>query len=198
MGWLIGLAIVLGLAALPLGVDARYDTGGFVAKLRIGPIRIPLYPCPKKDEKGEDPKEKPSKSNKKAQKTKEEKRGGKWSDFMPMVDTALKFLNDLRKKLRVKRLDMRLTMAGDDPCDLAVNYGRAWAAVGNLMPQLEQVLKIKKRNIQVDCDFTAAHTRIYVRADLTITVARLLYLLVRYGGKVFKQYTTMKKGGAEK
>lgn len=60
-----------------------------------------------------------------------------------MVKVALNFLGDFRRKLRVNRLELKLILAGGDPCDLAVNYGRAWTAVGNLMPQLERLFVIK-------------------------------------------------------
>lgn len=198
MGWLIALAIVLGLAILPLGVYARYDTDGFTAKLRIGPIRIPLYPRPQKDKKEEKPKEKSSKSNKNAQNTKAEKRGGNFADFLPLIEDAVKFLDHFRRKLLVKRLELKLTLAGDDPCDLAVNYGRAWALVSNLVPQLERFLKIKKRDIGVACDFTAENTVIYCLADIRLSVGAFLYLLARRGGGIAKKIYKLIKGGAEK
>jgi hypothetical protein len=55
---------------------------------------------------------------------------------------------------------------------------------------------IKKRNIQVECDFAADQTQITARLDVTLTLGRLLYLLVRYGSRALKQYLNIKKGGA--
>ena len=92
-------------------------------------------------------------------------------------------------------------LAGDDPCDLAVNYGRAWAALGNLIPVLERFLVIKKRDMQVRCDFTADKTLIYARADLTITVGRLLAVVLRHGIRILSEFlkiTKLRKGGAVK
>ena len=91
-------------------------------------------------------------------------------------------------------------MAGGDPADLAVNYGKTWAAVGGLMPQLERIFVIKKRNIAVQCDFTAEKTLIYARLDVTITLGRLLALVVRYGIRALRQFIDIKnkrKGGAK-
>ena len=79
----------------------------------------------------------------------EKKKGGKVTDFLPLVKVALDFLGDFRRKLRIKHLELQLCMAGDDPCDLALNYGKAWAAVGNLIPQLERFFVIKKRDFSV-------------------------------------------------
>ncbi len=91
-------------------------------------------------------------------------------------------------------------MAGDDPSDLAVNYGRIWASVGSLIPLLEHYLTIKKQNIQVKCDFEAEQTQIFARLDATITLIRAVQLLSTHGIKSIKQLLELKKlrkGGAE-
>ncbi len=200
MGWVIALAVLVLLGCLPLGVSGIYEASGPVANLLIGPVRIALYPRAKKE------KAKPAKKKKEAPVQKDaapkvEKKGGSFTDFLPLVRLATDFLGDFRRKLRVKRLEMQLCMAGGDPCDLAINYGRAWAAVGNLMPQLERLFVIKNRDIQVCCDFTQPQTTIYFRADITITLGRLLGLLLRYGWRACKEYLKIinkRKGGAEK
>ena len=119
---------------------------------------------------------------------------------MPLVRVALDFLGDFRRKLRIDNLYLRWILASSDPCDLAVNYGRAWAALGNLMPQLERLFKIKKRDVEVECDFTASEPTVIARVDLTITLGRLLTLAVVYGVRALKEFLKLKKkrkGGAE-
>lgn len=197
MGWLIALAIIVALAMLPLGVSAKYEADGPLVRLIVGFLRMTVYPAPPKEKKQkteEKPKEKVKKQTKEPEK--KEKSGGKLTDFYPLLETALALLNDLRRKLRVKRLELKIIMAGSDPCDLATNYGRAWAAVGNLWPRLERFFVIKKRDVQVECDFTAEQTLIYAQIDVTLTLGRLLYLLVRYGVRALKQYLNITKGGA--
>ena len=122
-------------------------------------------------------------------------------DFLPLVDVALGLLNDLRRKLRVDCLELKVVMAGGDPCDLAVNYGKAWAAIGNLQPLLERVLVIKKRDIDIECDFTAPSTLITARVDITITLGRILALVAVNGFKAVKEFLKImkkRKGGAVK
>lgn len=199
MGWVIALAVLLGLGFVPLGVRVIYQKSGAAANLLLGPIKVALYPGKKKQE----PKQEAniSKTEKKAAAPKAEKEGGSLKDFLPILRLLSDFLGDLRRKLRIKRLEFLLNMAGDDPCDLAVNYGKAWAAVGNLMPQLERLFVIQKRDVQVCCDFEGTQTALYLRADITITLGRLLGLGVRYGWRVLKQYLKIndnKKGGAVK
>ena len=202
MGWAIALAVIVLLAILPLGVSARYDEAGPVIRLILGPVRLQVFPGRKKNpprEKKPKQKKKPAQTQTKSGKT--QSKGGKLSDFLPIVQTILDFLWDFRRKIRVDVLELKLTMAGDDPCDLAVNYGRAWAALGNLEPQLDRLFIIKKKDMQVQCDFEADDTRILARLDLTITLGRLLALAVRYGVRVLREFLSimkLRKGGALK
>ena len=101
----------------------------------------------------------------------------------------------------MKRLELKLVMAGEDPCDLAVNYGRAWASAGNIMPLLDGLLVIKKRDVDISCDFEAESTTVYFRADATILLGRLLGLALRYGFRAIKLFIKIndkRKGGAVK
>ena len=210
MGWLIALGIVTALALLPLGVSVKYDSGGALVRLFVGPIQISLFPRPQKGKKasGKNASKKSEQKNSEEatlpqppQPPKQEKKekGGSFLDFIPLVKVLLRFLGDLRRKLRVRYLQLKLILAGEDPCDLAVNYGRAWAAVGNLMPQLERLFVIKQRDVEVECDFTATETKVIARLDLTIPLGRLLSLAVVYGIRALKEYLNLKnkrKGGA--
>lgn len=208
MGWLIALGILVLLAILPLGAAVRYNSEGFFVKVIAGPIRIQIVPGKNKEKKKkEKPKKKQPKQKKSGKPTGKQpakpakEKGGPITDFLPIVKTALDLLNGLRKKLRVKHLELKLVMAGDDPCDLAVNYGRANAAMGNLLPMLERCLVIRKRDVQIECDFEASETVILAHADITITLGWLLAIVVFYGIRGLKQFLQIKnkrKGGKVK
>lgn len=215
MGWLIALGILICLAVLPLGVRARYDCGGPLVRVILGPVKLTVFPRPKKQKKEKtskttgdqmepDTAEKslpqPPKPPAPEKEGTQQKKGGSLLDFLPLVRVALDFLGDFRRKLRIDNLYLRWILASSDPCDLAVNYGRAWAALGNLMPQLERLFKIKKRDVEVECDFTASEPTVIARVDLTITLGRLLTLAAVYGARALKEFLKLKKkrkGGAE-
>lgn len=191
MGWLIFLAILIGLGCVPLGVRLRYDEDGLLAAVLLGRLPTLLYPLPgwlkkltsreKKDGEKKPKKEKPKKEKPPKDTVGEAPQGGSWKKFLPLVRLGLHFLGDFRRKLRVNRLVLRLTLAGDDPCDLAVNYGRAWAAVGNLLAAMQRAFVIQKRDVEVQCDFLGEETKVVFAMDLTITLGRILGLLVKYG-----------------
>ena len=217
MGWLITLGIVLLLAVLPIGVRVRYNSEGLLVKLIAGPVKITLLPRPPKKKKEKKKKEKkgaqasaaqeenlpkpPQPPKQPKEKKPKAEKGGSLLDFLPLVKTALDFLGDFRRKLRLDNLYLRLILAGDDPCDLAVNYGRAWAAVGNLIPQLEKWFVIKKRDIEVECDFETSETLVIAHLDLTITVGQLLVAVLKFAVRALIEYLKFRKkrkGGAVK
>ena len=201
MGWLFALGILILLGFMPLGICGVYDAGGPTAKLLVGPVRISLYPRQKKDKKVKVKKNKPKQEVATHNTGNPEKKGGNYSEFLPYLNILLDFLGELRKKMRVKRMEMLLCMAGGDPCELGINYGRAWAAVGTLMPQLEQLFVIERRDVQVLCDFTQVQTTLYFRVEIAISLGGFLGLLMRYGWRALKEYRKVnnnKKGGALK
>lgn len=197
MGWLIFLGILALLGCLPLGVRLNFDEGGVRAAVLIGRIPVRMYPVPRwlqnmtskhqKKEQSPEPKPKGAAPQSQAQP------GGGIRRFLPFVRLGLELLGDFRRKLRVNFLRLRLTLAGEDPCDLAVNYGRAWAALGNLMPNLERALVIRKRDVEIQCDFQAEETTVVFAMDLTMTLGRLLGLALDYGLRALKLFLTMKK-----
>lgn len=216
MGWWITLAILFLLAILPLGVSVHYNSEGAVVKIILGPLKIQVVPGKKKP-----PKEKKEKTEKKLKEKPEKpkparqvgadapppepkpeqpkEKGGSILDFLPLVKTLFDFLGDFRRKLRVDNLQLKLIMAGGDPYNLAMNYGKAWAAVGNLLPKLEQWFVIKKRDIEVECDFVETKTTVIAHLDLTITLGRLLAAVFKFLFKAlikFLQIMKKRKGGA--
>ena len=219
MGWLIAIGVLVLLAILPLGASVRYDSEGVLVRLIVGPVKITLFPRAKKKKSprkaGQEKEQKKEKKTPASEKPdspartekpdgkaqQKQKSGGPWTNFLPLVKDGLDMLGAFRRKLRVNVLELKLIMAGNDPCDLAVNYGKAWAALGNLLPRLERVLVIKKRDLEVECDFTANETLVTARLDLTITLGRLLALGVVYGIRALITFLKIKKkrkGGAVK
>ena len=211
MGIWITAAFLLALAILPLGIRVRYNEAGFLLRVIAGPLKITVFPRKKKPKK-QKAKQKKQNAEKSPESTdsgdnppqppkplpEPKEKGGSLTRFLPLVRLGLKFLGDFRRKLRVDNLCLRLILAGDDPCDLAVNYGRVWAAASNLLPQLERLFVIKKRDIQVECDFTAEEISVIAHVDITITLGRLLTLAVVYGIRVLFEFLSMKrKGGGD-
>ena len=204
MGWLIFLGILVLLAITPVGVLAGYNSDGLLLRVIAGPVKVTIFPRKLKEKKPKEKAAKPQKqkaahsANTATQESKKTEKGGSVTDFLPLLQILFDFLGEFRRKLRVKRLDLKLILAGGDPCNLAINYGKAWAAVGNLMPQLERFFVIKKRDVEVECDFTGSQTLVIAKLAITITIGRLVSMAIRYGIRALREYfkiVNKRKGG---
>lgn len=213
MGWLIALGILVLLAIIPVGVSLIYCSDGLMLSLLLGLFKIRILPQKaakdkphKKDKKKKEKKpstdKKKTKTNNHISKAEDKKKsGGKVTDFIPLVQIGLRFLDSFRRKLRVHRLELNYIMAGGDPCDMALGYGKAWEAVGNITPYLDRMFVIRKRNIQVQCDFVEASPTIYARLDISITIGRVIGMAVKYGVLALIEFIKIKnkrKGGTSK
>lgn len=191
MWWIIPVTVVLvitGLAFLPVGLRVIYDQNGLTAKLLIWffPYKLNLT------EINENSLERRRKTRQKMAENPNYqprilKPDGSLREFVPLLDLYLQLLFNKKYKLRVKLLELKLTMANDDPFDLAMNFGKAWAIINGLLPQLERIFNIKKRKLDVGCDFLAEETMIYARADLMIPLCRLIAALVDFIGAEMKK-----------
>lgn len=228
MGWIITLAIVLLIAITPVGVKLRYNSEGVLLAVILGPFRIGILPAKKKEKKPKKEKKKEkAKAKEQPQQDKEEPKptyqtdpgpkpeapkpkekkkesGGSLLDFLPLVKVVLDFLAGFGRGLRFDNVELKIILAGGDPCDLATNYGRAWAALGNLLPRLERIMVIRKRDIEVECDFAAGETTVIAGLDLTITIGRIFFLIFVLIFRAVKEFIKIlikrnkRKGGAAK
>ena len=200
------LYILLALAALvaavllaPVGLRLRYDREGLAAWVILGPVRLGLGK--KKPPKKKPPK--PPKGNHSAKPGGESgdapppESGGTLAGLKVYLPTAKAMLGAVRRRLTVRRLTLLVNLAGDDPCDLAVNYGRTWAALGSGLALLEGAFRIRQRRVEVACDFAGEETRIYGELVIVACPARLLAVAIRYGWQLLKIYWNQKKGGAD-
>ena len=189
MGWLIAIAILLLLGFLPICFSAVYDTHGAFARLYIGPVHISLYP------------RKPKNSGKKkvnngeklggsfeSYETRNKKTESSLSDFFAVGQIILDLLGDFKQKLKIKDLKLHAVLAGGDPCELALKYGRAWATLGNLVPLLEKHFVIKNRELDISCDFLAGTTYVDAKINLCLSLRDMLSLGIYHGMRVLRKY----------
>ena len=201
---LVILAVLVLIGCIPVGVDAAYGEGGVLLSAKIGFFRLQILPAkPQKPKKPKKPKQqKPAASSapsaapdapaEPAAKKKLALPGG-LNGILRLVNLALSTLGDLRRKLRVEELTLHVTFAGDDPADAALHYGQAWAAVGALIPALDRLFVIKKRDICPILDYNREQMSVDAHLILTITIGRALALGLKAGLGFLKLLNDSKK-----
>lgn len=201
--WMIVLLIVgifLLIGCIPLGVDVSYLGGVFTLRVKLGFLRLTLIP--------RKPKQKPASKPKKAKKTQtpDEKKlpaekkkpfafSGGVSEVMELLHLACDLLGELRRKLRMEQLLLHVRFgAGEDAARTAVSYGRAWAAIGAMLPCLERLFVIGKRDVGAELDWQAKEKMtVDARMVLSLTIGRALALALRAGVRFYKLIRNNKK-----
>ena len=184
---LIVLLCLLLIGLTPLGVCAQYGQQGAQAWIIIGPLRFLVFPGNKREKSPAMPRGASKKDGFESH-ARIKKKERKLTKFFPIVRFVLDFLIDFRRKLRINELRLKVILAGDDPCDLSLNYGYAWAALGNIMPQLERYFVIKKRDLEIECDYIAESTVITGYIHMTIAVWEILSIGIFHGIKLLRKY----------
>lgn len=199
MTLLVIFTVLVLIGCIPVGVDVRYNAEGVFLAAKLGPFRLQLLPQKpkKKPKKRKQQKKQPEKAPEKS-KPQEKKPNpllsGGVDGLMQLLDLAFDTLGDLRRKLRVNELTLRVLIGGAaDPAKAAMGYGRAWAAIGVITPALERLFVIKKRDIQPALDYTISNTQVDAHLVTTITIGRSLALALRAGIRFLKILNERKK-----
>ena len=159
------LLVLILLAFLRLGTLAVYNAEGWMIKLVVGPVKIKLIPSKRR------------KSSRENEPEKNERKKGNLKQFKEFVRPAVEAGKCLKRGIRIDRLYLHYTAAGaEDPAKAAITFGSGSAAIGMLLPVLENNFDLRKRDIIADVDFTAVEPGIYFEAELTMAVWRIIYI----------------------
>jgi hypothetical protein len=197
VGWIVLGVIVLVLAALALlkvGVWLEYSAEGFVLRVKVGPLAIQILPSrPKKEKKKKPPKQKKQAKPKEPPEPKP-KQGGIPSLVLRLLPVVAEAAGQFKRKLVIDRLWLSFTAGGaSDAAAGAILYGRVSAAMGMLVPVLENNFNLEDRRFHSGVDFGADHPAIYLHAVLTIRMGQVIALAARCGLRCWKEYRAWRK-----
>lgn len=214
-------ALLAVVVLIPVQIRAAYDQGDISAFVRYGPLRIALYPRPEKEESGKE-KPKKEKKSKKAGKQQEtppaaagetagegdtapaaepEKKKKKLrlnkeqilyslEKLPPILGRALKRTG---KRIRIVPLKIHLLVAGTDPADTAMLYGKLEAALAAGLPTLHQLVRIREQDIQLFLDFQEEQMDCIADVGLTIRPWDVLVIALCAGASALKWFIGFRK-----
>lgn len=176
MIWMVLVCILVPLFLVSLirvGVRAEYDQR-LTVRLRVGLVSLRVYPLRRKKAKKE---KKVSTRPKRQKKQTESEAKGKVSQdklslLRSLLPVALRAAGSLRRKISVDLLEAHILMAGGDPASVAVAFGSVNAIIGMVLPLLEQNFHIRQRDIRTAVDFQRAHSEVWAKLSLSLTVGQ--------------------------
>lgn len=214
---LIILGVLLLIGLIPVGVVFRYRE---TAQLRLviaffHKQLLPKKPKTRKQLEKEKAK-KEAKAAKKAEKKKKKEASGliakppeppkpkkplrdRILDLLPWAKLGVRFVREFfGHRLCIRRLMIRAALAGDDPAKLAAQNGKAWEAIGIVVPVLEQAFRIKQKKIAVYPDFTASKTDLEAEVAIRLRVGGVVWMLLRYACKALGVLIRSKASGKKR
>lgn len=96
-----------------------------------------------------------------------------------------KLMNGVRRSFSVRVIRVYYLVAGGDPDEVAVRYGRVNTWLYAAQALLEHHIKVKKREIRLIPDFLADDSALYVDATIRVCPLRLLFAVC---GCIFRVY----------
>lgn len=173
------LAILFLAAITPIGVDGRWQENTALVFLKLGPLRLQVFPWKwKKSASGQDQSETPKKKKKQRRAPKLKPALTK-QDYFSLAKVVFRTMQRFRRKLSVDFLQLHYTAASDDPYDTVMQYSRFCAALEAAFPLAKRVLHIKKQDIVLDLTFETEKPIIEARAELTLRVWEICYVSMR-------------------
>ena len=103
-----------------------------------------------------------------------------------LLKLAISTLDRFRRKFTVNRLMIHFVAASEDPYDTAMLYGYASAASGVVEALCGRGWDIRRRDIQVGVDFESTECRADAELTVTISLGRILVVLLAAGWGLIK------------
>ena len=199
---LILLLLILLVFFVPYGVDAGYEEGVLSVRIKAGPLRFTLYPKKpptarqlarkqKKKEKAE-----AKKKAAQAKKDKEKAEGGPKGTnetitvkkkreidlnyILALVRMGVRAIRRFFRSFTVDYLKVHCIVAGPDPYDTAVLYGRLGAAAEELPALCGGVIRVRERDVAFSADFTADWPWAEARIVLSLQLYKLVHLAAAF------------------
>mgnify|MGYP004443616343 CR=1 FL=1 len=174
------IAVFILLLSIPVGVRTEYGDERFSLCARVFVKDIPVFPAKPK-----------TKAEKKTGKSGEpnkliSKLGFGLEEWLEVLKIALRVLGKLKRKLRVDKLYVRFTAGDPDPCTTASKYNAVNALINSLLPFLQRVFIVRKKDISIAADYSLEKSSIDMEAVLTLRVGRILICLISAGYAVLK------------
>ncbi len=192
------LSILAALLWLPVGVRVVYGDAGAVVRLMLGQLGIQIYPRKKRHKVKKKKKDRKQKAN--AKPKREMTDGEKHpqpaytkQEILEFVKVISQFAGKLKKKLVIPKLTLHVTFGGEDAGEIALNYGRAWALLGLIIPVLENSFTIKNRDIQALCDYAEKTMKVQLEFWARIRIGQVWKLSLCAAVQIIQIYMKKKR-----
>ncbi len=177
------LALLIVVLSVPVYGRIRYDGELFV---RIRVLGIPISLVPQSKRTSRHPKkpsgkaaknssaEKPSKLKELVALMKQDDLAGTLHFLHEVARLASKTVGRVLRSVTVRRMDLQLLIASDDPAVTAKRYGQVCGVVYPALAGIENVVRVCDRRLRVEPNFLMEKSAVRFDVNLRMSVWRLL------------------------
>lgn len=180
---LLGLmALLVIVLSVPVFGRITYD-GELLVRIRVLGIPITLVPSteqkvdrPRKTKRvARQPQEKqPSKMKELVSLIKQDDLAGTLHFLHEAARLAAKTVGRVLRSITVKRMDLQLLIATDDPAKTAQRYGQVCGVVYPALAGIESAVRMKQRHVRIEPNFLMEKSAVRFDVHLRMSVWRLL------------------------
>ena len=177
IGWLVTAAVLGLLLSAKVGVNLKWENGTALLKVRVGFLRFSLS-TNKRTKRSRNKKNGDNQTIKKEAKEKKPAMK-KWARaFLLRWRDVLLLLGKILRSPQLELLRLRITVGNKDPEKCAMQYGKLCAGLSAGLPFVEQQFSIRKKDIDVNCNFALLKNEIYAETEATVRIYEVLAIAV--------------------
>lgn len=196
------LVVLFLIGQIRVGADVRYGQEGVRVQVRVGTVKITVFPRKPSAQKNKTEKtvKKAAKADESQENAGKDKKAGKKLSIDQILDLAKQFVplaleaaGCFWSKLVMDILEISVVIGSNDPADAALLYGQANAALGAVWKPLNQAFHVKNGRGHVEVDFNSQSTTLYVHTALSIKIGQVLWLGIHFGIKALMRFLQFRK-----
>ena len=199
---ILGVLVLLiaAIMLIPIGADIGYEKGKIHVSAKAAGVMIQLFPRKKKPETDEPkpPKKKKEKKPKKPKEPGEEKPKEKkkldvtLDEILDLLKAVLNGLGYFADRIRVDRFVLHLLVAGYDPYNVAMAYGKVNAWLSGMAPMCKK-LNAKNSDVWTAVDFTDEWPHVDFAIAMSFRLCTVIGMLFVIGFGALKVLLRRKK-----
>lgn len=196
------LALIVILLLIPAGARVAYEGGKISLLVCYGPVKLQILP--KRESAGEKKKEskkrnEPSEEDKDA--SGEEKEKKKFSVNLDQILYSLeklppilgRALKGVGRSIRLNPLKVHILVAGVDPADTALLYGKLEGALTVGVPALERLARVKHQDVRLFVDFREERPDVIADVGIFARPGALVLVALRAGVGALRWFLGFRK-----
>lgn len=105
----------------------------------------------------------------------------------------IRLKNYIRKKLKLKDIDLNMTEGTGDAAITGLVYGLMWSFVGSVSGILSNFFTMSYKNLKLNCDYNKKTFKFHISSILTFSIVNIIIMYIRLNYIIKRYKLSVKK-----